>query len=365
VHRVGVLLALLLASCAGSEASRGSSPAASRATRTEATAPTPSAETADGPADEPATEDPAPIADEPDPIAELLALDGSSSRSIGAPNDGHVEGAVALPEAGPGFRSNPRRPNATAFHGTVEMVQALVRAAAVVNEALPGGELLINDLGLPEGGPIAHHGSHRAGRDVDVLFYLIDRHGEPMESVGAFLDARGRGFDFKDLEDPRDDVLVRMDLPRTWRFVQALLEGPHADDVQRIFVVEHLRTLILRQAERARAPVAIRERFADITCQPGYPHDDHLHIRFHCTVEDMAAGCEDTPPVYAWRRAQLRALDLTPAIHRPGRDREPSPTVTNEEARSAAGPMHARVTEWLERREAWLHAPHPGRTYCR
>ena len=367
MRRLEVLLAFLLtgslASCAGSEATR-SPPSASRATRSEATAPAPASEAPEVTAEEADVEEPAPEP-APDPILELLALDGSSSTSIGGPNDGHIEGAVALPESGPGFRSNPRRPNATAFHGTAEMVQALVRAAAAVDEALPGGELLINDLGLPEGGPIAHHGSHRAGRDVDVLFYLIDRHGQPMESVGAFLDARGRGFDFKDLADPRDDVLVRMDLPRTWRFVQALLEGPHADDVQRIFIVEHLRTLLLGQAERARAPAAIRARFADITCQPGYPHDDHLHIRFHCTVEDMAAGCEDTPPVYAWRRAQLHALDLTPAIHRPSRDRERAPTVTNEEAQAAAGPMHARVTEWLERREGWLHAPHPGRTYCR
>lgn len=356
MRRVGIVLCGWLLACSGPEAAGAPAPPPAPAT-----APAPAPATAPAPAPEPAPE-PEP---EPDPVAVLLAMDGSETTSIGGPRDGTVEGQVTLPASGPGFRSNPRRPNETAIYGTVELLQALVRAAGVVHEELPGGELMINDVGLPGGGAIAHHGSHRAGRDVDVLFYLIDRDGEPMPGVGAFLDARGRGFDFRDLSDPSDDVLVRMDVPRTWRFVQALLEGPHADDVQRIFVVEHLRTRLLSYAERARAPRAVRERFGEVTCQPGYPHDDHLHIRFHCTLEDMAAGCEDSPPVYRWRRAFLREHDLRPAINRPRRDRPRSPTTSSAEARAAAGPMHSRVEEWLERREAWEEAPHPGRPFCR
>ncbi len=331
-----------------------------------ATAEGPEPREPDAPRAEPEVAPPEVDPPEPvDPIEALFALDGSASTSIGGPNDGRVEGAVALPAEGPGFRSNGRRPNAEAIYGTVEMVQALVRAARVVHEEMPGSLLFINDLGFREGGPIPHHGSHRAGRDVDVLFYLIDRRGEPMEPVGAFLDERGRGFDFRDLATPRDDVLVRMDVPRTWRFVQALLEGEEADHVQRIFVAEHLRALLLAHAERARAPARARERFAEITCQPGYPHDDHLHIRFHCTPEDMARGCEDTPPVYAWRRAGLAQLGLTPVIHRPSRDRPRSRQTSAEEARARAGPMHARVTEWLARRETWMRPARTGRPFCR
>jgi penicillin-insensitive murein DD-endopeptidase len=312
--------------------------------------------------------EPEPIIEEappPDPIATLLAMTGSESTSIGAPADGRIEGSIALPESGPGFRSNVRRPNQDAIYGTVEMLQALVHAAGVVETALPGSTLMINDLGLREGGPITHHGSHRAGRDVDVLFYLIDRHGDPLDPVGAFLDERGRGYDFKDLADPRDDVLVRMDLPRTWAFVRALLEGPRKDEVQRIFVAEHLRTLLLQYAERTRAPRAIRARFGELTCQPSYPHDDHFHIRFFCTPEDMAAGCEDATPIYAWRRSALRELGLSPVVYRRRPDRPESPTVSHDEARRNAGRMHSRVREWLARREAWMNPPSAGRAFCR
>lgn len=337
------------------------SPPEVRAPRTEATAPEP----VEAPAPVEPSEPAPPPEPEPDPIAALMALEGSVSTSIGGPNDGRIEGAVALPEEGPGFRSNPRRPNETAFYGTVELVQALVHAAAVVAEEMPGSMLFINDLGFEQGGPIPRHGSHRAGRDVDVLFYLFDADGQPREPVGAFLDPRGRGYDFKDLADPDDDVLVRLDAPRTFRFVQALLEGPFGDQVQRIFVAEHVRTLLMEHAERARVPRAVLDRFAAITCQPGYPHDDHLHIRFHCTPEDMAAGCEDSPPIYPWRRAELRELGLEPAISRPRRARRSSPRVSAAEARERAGPMHRRVVEWLDRREAWMQPPRTGRPFCR
>jgi penicillin-insensitive murein endopeptidase len=314
---------------------------------------------------EEAAPEPAPPPDPPvDPIAALLALDGSQSTSIGAPAHGRLEGGVALPDDAPGLRSNPRRPNAEAIYGTVEMVQALVLAAAAVQETHPGPPLTVNDIGLPEGGPIAHHGSHRAGRDADVLFFLKDREGEPIDSVGAFLDPRGRGYDFRDLTTARDDVLVRLDLVRTWAFVQALLEGPFGAEVQRIFVAEHIRTLLMTHAERARAPRAIRDRFGELTCQPSAPHDDHFHVRFFCTAEDIGAGCQDATPVYGWRRRALRELEVEPVVYRPTRDRPESPTWTPREAQASAGEMHSRVRTWLERRTAWLNAPETDRPFC-
>jgi penicillin-insensitive murein endopeptidase len=345
---------MLVVACAGPE------PAARQVVRS-----TPRTETAIEPQPVQIMEEPAePPAPPPDPVAALFALEGSASTSIGAPADGRLEGGVALPESGPGFRSNPRRPNSTAIYGTVELMQALLGAAAAVQETHPGTALTINDIGLEEGGPIAHHGSHRAGRDADVLFFLIDREGNPIDSVGAFLDTRGRGYDFKDLTTASDDVLVRLDLARTWRFVDALLTGPFADHVQRIFVAEHIRNLLLAHAERTRAPRAVRDRFAEITCQPSAPHDDHFHIRFFCTPEDMAAGCQDSSPIYGWRRRALRELDLEPVVYRPRSGRPRSPTVSASQARERAGRVHPRVQAWLTRREAWVNAPETDRAFC-
>jgi penicillin-insensitive murein DD-endopeptidase len=327
----------------------------------EAPPPPPREEPPPEPIAEPASEE---VAAPPvDLVAEIFALDGSRSTSIGAPHAGRVEGAVALPDLGPGFLSNPRRPNETGRYGTVEMVQALMRAAAVVEREMPGSAVKINDLGFEAGGPIPHHGSHQAGRDVDVLFYLLDAEGRPREGKGVPIEPDGTGHDYADLAIAADDLPVRIDVPRTWRFLQALVEDERAL-VQRVFVVEHVRAMLLAHARAIGAPAAAVQRVDDATCQPGAPHDDHLHIRFFCTAEDIGAGCEDTFPMYGWRRDALAAEGVRPLMAG-ARAREPEERRRTTTPRPEPPVMHADVVEFLARRERWAHKPHPGRRYCR
>ncbi len=291
-----------------------------------------------------------------------MSLSGSVSTSIRNPNDGSLEGGVALPLESQGLRFNPKR-DAAHRYGTVEMVQALARAAKVVHDELGGVAVTVNDLSLPKGGPLPRHSSHQSGRDVDVLFYLLDAAGSPVPAVGAFFDPTGRGIDFKSLEDPSDDVPLELDLPRTWLFVQALIEDPGAH-LQRVFVAEHIRTLLLNQATKSGASPHTVRRFSEMTCQPSYPHDDHFHFRFFCTAEDIRQGCRDGRPIYPWRLQELRAAGVKPKPLLKRRPFAEADIVTHEEARAAAGPMHAEVERWLERRKAWLKQPHPGREFC-
>lgn len=300
--------------------------------------------------------------------AEILALQGSQSTSVGAPAAGHVLGSIPIPDSGPGFYHNPNRPYEARF-GTVELVQTIVRAAALTDQAMPGSVLVVNDLGLRDGGPIAQHGSHQAGRDADILFYSLDAKGVPLPSVGVPIDPKGKGIDFKDLRDPSDDQPVQLDAARTWQFVASLIQVA-ADNLQRIFVVEHVRSMLLAEAARVHAPKDVVARFADITCQPEAPHDDHLHIRLFCTPEDMAAGCLDGTPTYPFRTADLAKLGLTPhiataALLAKARAERRSLTTTPAEARKRAGPMHALVTKFLNERNAWIKRPSPGRPYCK
>lgn len=304
----------------------------------------------------------------PDPTTELLGMLGSLTTSIGAPARGRLEGGVRLPDQGSGYRHNTKRPD-EARYGTVETLQAIVKAADVVEHFMPGSGLTVNDIGLREGGPIAQHGSHQAGRDADILFFVSDMKGRPIPAVGAPLDPKGEGVDFKDLATASDDQPLKIDAARTWRFVQALFEVA-PDQIQRIFLVEHLRTILLAEAERQRAPKEIRQRFDDVTCQPSTPHDDHLHVRFFCTPEDIGRGCEDSVPIYPWRVAALKALHVEPVIASSKRTPEEvaeraARTTTAGQAKKKAGPMHAKVKQWLAMREAWLKQPHPGRPYCK
>ncbi len=294
----------------------------------------------------------------PDP----LTLDPSHSTSIGSPNEGALEGGVPLPLSGPGYRFSPRK-KPERRHGTVELVAALVRAAVAVHEQLPGSTLTFGDIGMPEGGEIVGHGSHRAGRDADVMFYLLHEDGTPAEGKAVPLDPEGKGTDYKDLAIADDDVPLSIDLPRTWAFVAVLL-ADETLQVQQIFIVEHLRTLLLAEAKRVKAPAEIVQRFADVTCQPRFPHDDHMHIRVFCTAQDIAGGCNDVAPIYPWQRALLKAQGAAPVA--PGKRKTKRPKLTSvDEAREKAGPMHADVVAFLDRRAAWAKPAHPGRKYCK
>ncbi|MCB9661274.1 MAG: penicillin-insensitive murein endopeptidase [Sandaracinaceae bacterium] len=313
--------------------------------------------TGDGAQDGPAP--PVGTRDSHPEVQHVLGLLPTASTSRGGPSAGSLEGGVPFPLQAEGAHFNPRR-DARARYGTVELVQALLRAGAAVH-ARHGGELVVNDLSLISGGPIAHHGSHQGGRDVDVLFYTLTAEGEPRPSVGAPLDLAGRGVDFQDLSVAADDVPVQLDVVRTWAFVEALLSDPDAW-VQRMFVARHLRQRLLRHGRRAGASRAVLRRFEQVACQPGYPHDDHFHIRVFCSVDDLAAGCRDSGPMPPWHRARLASAGATPRMAGPERLR--APITTAAEARRAAGPMHPDVRAWLDARDAWMRPP-AGPGVCR
>ncbi len=294
-----------------------------------------------------------------------MSLTGAFSASIQNPTDGWLVGGVPLPLAGPGFRFDPHRDLRRRF-GTVEVVQALVRAAGAVHATHPGGELTVNDIAMPAGGEIAGHASHRNGRDVDVLFYLVDTDGQPFPSKLIPIEPDGTGADYRDLSRADDDIPVKLDVERTWAFVAALLGDAQAH-INRIFVVEHVRAALLAHAEAIGAPATVVERFGHVTCQPGFPHDDHFHIRFYCAADDIAHGCEDTFPIYPWHDAHLAAafVQVKLAQRRP----RPKPKLTSVEdaatnARQQYGTLHADVEAFLERRKAWVKKPSPGRPYC-
>lgn len=284
---------------------------------------------------------------------------------MGSPSNGHLQGGVPLPLLAPGLRYNDRR-DANARYATVEVIATIERAAAAVLQRFPASELIVNDISLPAGGRIAHHGSHRAGRDADILFYLRGDDAGYTPSVGAPIDPQGIGFDFKDLSAPSDDVRVHFDAERTWYFVAALLEDTEAP-VQRIFVAEHLRAMLLAAAAGAQAKAETIALFSDVTCQPGYPHDDHLHVRWFCSLEDLRAGCEDLPPLYPWRKAALAQAGIEPTLAARTRAVDPAAITTNEDAEHEVKRQkpHKDVLAFLARRKAWEKQPHPGRLYCK
>lgn len=223
------------------------------------------------------------------------AVPAGRSVSVGTSSRGFIRAAVPLPPTGHGYRFV--RDPAAAF-GTARMVAFLQRVArAVKDRAGPGPDVRIGDLSLQGGGRIDGHGSHRAGRDADLLYFARGATGQ-LADVGAMaFDRFGRG--------QLDGAQYRFDTARNWALVRAMLTDPEVE-VQWIFCSHGLKVLLLEEALAQGEDLELVRRAAWILHRPGNarPHDDHLHVRIFCTAEERALGCIDGAPDWDWRERQ-------------------------------------------------------------
>ncbi|MDY0058928.1 MAG: penicillin-insensitive murein endopeptidase [Myxococcota bacterium] len=213
------------------------------------------------------------------------------STSLGAANGGELHKAARLPRRGPHHRVLPGREGRR--HGTTELVGLLQHAAREVATVSKGSVLGVGNLSLPRGGRIPVSVSHQSGRDADLSFYFLEeRTGRPV------LQPRWR----RCAADGRTgDRRYRFDARRNWRLVQALLTYPAAG-VQWIFVSSPLRELLLAEARAQGAPPELQARAAVVLRQPlgSLPHDDHFHVRIHCSPDDLLDGCREFGPWRPW-----------------------------------------------------------------
>jgi murein endopeptidase/HEAT repeat protein len=236
--------------------------------------------------------------------------------SLGTASAGELRNAREVPRDGDNLyvlRSHwPRE----AHYGTDELADLLERVGVRVAAEFPGSRLPLADLSLRHGGEIRNHASHEGGRDVDILFFLSDPQGAPVETTGFVI------FPGRDLE-----VNGRVfDVARNWAVVRALLE--ESDEIQWVFVSRGLREVLLEHAALIAEPEHIVARARDVLWQPSdsSPHDDHFHVRLFCSRDDRLEGCLNYGPEWTWaerhdRRHALRVAELVAtATSAPDRD---------------------------------------------
>jgi penicillin-insensitive murein endopeptidase len=236
------------------------------------------------------------------PLSALLWLAGcglaplpEAATSLGYATDGVLLASAALPRSGPGFAR--ARPDDDTQFGVPLLVGALTRVAKDVASAFPGGSpLRIGDLSAPDGGGHDRHGSHRTGRDADVLFYLLDEAGNSVPGSGYF------AFDERGVASYQGRLLF-FDTARNWALVRGLLADEQAL-VQWIFCADGIKARLLAYAAQHERDPALLLRAAYILHQPtrGNPHRDHFHVRIACSAEERASGCLDAGPVWPWLR---------------------------------------------------------------
>ncbi|MBC7174628.1 MAG: penicillin-insensitive murein endopeptidase [Polyangiaceae bacterium] len=212
--------------------------------------------------------------------------------SIGLPFEGALRRGERLVET-PFLRYVPEYAPTGHFFGTWELVQLLHRAAYRVHSRVPGARLSVGELSRREGGRIAGHGSHQAGRDVDIAFYMLDRSGRPFDPWAfAAFDARGRGL------APNEGL--RFDDVRNWELVSRLVADAEAR-VQYIFVAAEIEARLLAAGRARRASPSLLARAARTMVEPanGHRHANHFHLRIYCPPADRPS-CRDQAPFHPW-----------------------------------------------------------------
>jgi penicillin-insensitive murein endopeptidase len=218
------------------------------------------------------------------------------SVSVGDAEHGRIEGSAQMPRCGPGYQRLSVVARRGTGYGTQMLVDLVERVARGLRDA-PGHAavpLRVGNLSLRGGGEMRWSHSHRSGRDVDLVFYVLDRRGQPLSPDGfVHFDADGVGA--------WRGRRVRFDVPRNWRLVRALLTDTLAP-VQHLFVAEPLRRQLLDHARALGEPEWLLQRARVVLSEPAHAgtHDDHLHVRIYCGLRDVAHGCVDTGPRWSW-----------------------------------------------------------------
>ncbi len=224
--------------------------------------------------------------------------------SVGVPHYGVQTGAVELPKQGAGYtRYRAHSPN---YWGQPRLVRTIEHVASVIATQRPGGyPLMVGDLSARHGGKIPRHNSHRTGRDVDFLWFVTTPGGAPAR-VPGFVEIGADGLG----RDKRTGRYYRLDIPRQWLLIKALLTHAEAE-VQWIFASRNVEALIIDYALATETDLNLIWHAQTVLLQPGdaQNHSDHFHVRLACLPGDALTGCEGGGPRWEWLRP-LPALDL-------------------------------------------------------
>jgi penicillin-insensitive murein DD-endopeptidase len=227
-------------------------------------------------------------------VAQPLA---PGSLSCGAANRGALAGARAIPDRGHGFVTpEPWRARGLRY-GTDELVGVIERAAAAVARQYAGAVLAVADLSAQQGGAVPRHASHQSGRDADLIYYAIDRAGDPFHPDQHMAEYGSDGRAVRAAAPvPTSQIDERyFDLQRNWALVAALVSDTEVQ-VQRIFVSSRVRSWLLAYARVSAVPQDLLDRVQDVlyTARDASSHQDHMHIRIGCSADDVAQGrCSD------------------------------------------------------------------------
>lgn len=177
------------------------------------------------------------------------------SASIGTPTRGVLFGGVELKE------SDGIKHEGGYAWGTELVIRSIERAVREVRRCFPDTpRLRVGDISRNKGGWLRPHRSHQAGIDVDLGYYY-------RIPVGWYEKATANN----------------LDLPRTWAFVRAFIEGGNVDTIFMDLTVQRIIKAYVDTLPKEEQPN--EEWFQnplknDTPIRHAWGHVTHFHVRF-------------------------------------------------------------------------------------
>ncbi|MFH1531547.1 MAG: hypothetical protein ABIK09_12535 [Pseudomonadota bacterium] len=239
-----------------------------------------------------------------------LPFTAPGSISVGTVVDGTLVRGRELPLRGPHHAVLAEHAARGTHWGTDELVSGIQGAAGHVAATHPDAVMGVGNAARDGGGGLPWSISHKAGRDVDLSFYLVDGQGRDVLPDTLL-----------QLSPPDGTVTwggqeLRFDVARNYLLLESLLLSD-AVSIQYVFCADFLVKKLRAEAARRGAPGKIRKALETFVRQPRgtLPHDDHFHVRARCSPEDRLEGCRDivdgrevVPDDETWR-ARVAAIE--------------------------------------------------------
>lgn len=254
--------------------------------------------------------------------------------SCGSPNRGRlVNGIKMQSEEGIRVRNEERT------WGTPETIAAIRFAVAKVHQEFPGTpDILVGDISRENGGCLGTHKSHQSGRDVDLSYYPSD--------------GSDRQFFFNANEK-------NMDVARTWKLVEGLMEG---DKTQYIFIDRSVQKVLYKYVrDELKLPedelqsifgAVSKSKSAKIRHARG--HKNHIHVRFHSPEAVLAA----TQSNFDFRGHKHFPTRITSSFDMRFSETQPAPRMASDD--TPAGPVEkVQRVKWAKVKKGdnlWLIA---------
>lgn len=203
-----------------------------------------------------------------------VSLRSEASTCFGTPNNGRIEGAVALPTDGRNFKAYSLIGVALRRNFVDEKVRDVVVAAyELLEKRLPKVTFVYGETGWPKGGRFAPHKTHQNGLSVDFMVPVRNSKGEAVEFPSSVKNKWGYNLEF-DANGRLDEL--RIDFNAVAMHLQSLEEVAKKSGIL-------IRQVIFEPEYQDKLRAAPAWKNVGLTLYPKkvwIRHDEHYHVDF-------------------------------------------------------------------------------------